>query len=77
VNKQRARILKKKTLRPMGQITADMELLLQEMTDEDQHDMQWHEVHAVVRAWLEVHSPDQQEEYTDGKRPVFSYRRED
>jgi hypothetical protein len=67
-------VAKKKKLRPLGQITADMELLLEEMTDVDQHDMQWHEVIFLVKAWLETHATHQQEEYTDGSRPVLSYR---
>jgi hypothetical protein len=64
----------KKKLRSLGQITSDMELLLQEMTDEDQHDMQRHEVIALVEGWIIMHAENQIEERLDGTRPILTYR---
>lgn len=59
-------------IRPMGKITADMELLLDEMIED--HDLQWHEILYLVYGWLKVHRPDAQEVYTDdGKSPEFYY----
>ncbi len=62
----------KKKLRPLGQITGEMELLLEEMTDD--HDLQWGEVLALVKTWLEIHAQHQREEYKDGTSPIYSYR---
>lgn len=58
-------------LRPMGAITQDLELLLEEMTAE--HGLQWGEVLGLVHTWLSVHAPDEQEEYTSGGNPIYFY----
>lgn len=64
----------KKKLRPFSHITGEMEHLLEEMTDPNGHDMQWHEVLYAVYGWLKVHAPHAQETYTaDGSHPVFHY----
>ncbi len=61
-----------KRLRPLGKITGDMELLLEEMVD--CHDLQTGEILALVYSWLQVHRPGAFEEYTDGSgRPEFRY----
>lgn len=62
-----------KTVRPMGNITLDMEKLLEEMTED--HDLQWGEVLGLVYTWLQIHAPQAQEEYVKGiyKNPVFYY----
>lgn len=62
-----------KKVRPLGQITADMELLLQEMTDI--HELQYGEVLVLVYSWLEVHAPHAKEVYVkDGSSPTFFYK---
>lgn len=59
-------------LRPMGDITADLELVLEEMIDG--HDLQRGEVLALVYNWINVHRPACIEEYDDGTgSPVYSY----
>lgn len=66
----------KPVLRPLGQITGDMEPLLLEMAC--QHDMQWHEILAIIHAYLAVHCPAQQERYTaDNTTPVYFYGHKD
>lgn len=63
--------MKKKQLRPVGDIMLDMEKLLEELTDDQ--DLQWSEVLALVHSWLTVHAPHQQEEYMDGSSPQYYY----
>ena len=59
-------------LRPLGEITGDLEPLILEMTD--QHEMQVGEILALVYGYLQVHCPHAFEEYTDGSgKPVFYY----
>lgn len=65
--------MKKKSLRPFGEISADLEAILEELTDSDQHDMQWGEVRAQVMQWLKTHAPHAQEEYLDGTFPEDYY----
>jgi hypothetical protein len=63
----------KTKLRPLGQVTADMELLLQEMTDA--HELQYGEIIALIFSWLEIHAPHAKEVYTeDGSSPSLIYR---
>jgi hypothetical protein len=63
---------KKRELRPMGVITANMETLLEEMTND--HDLQWGEVLSLVHAWLTIHAPQAQEQYYENNEvPVFYY----
>lgn len=59
-------------LRPLGQITADLEPLLFEMVC--QHDLQHGEVLALIDVWLSIHAPACKEKYTDGSpSPVMIY----
>jgi hypothetical protein len=58
-------------VRPLGDITLDLEPLLCEMVE--QHDLQAGEVLALIRQYLEIHLPDCFEEYTDGTKPEFYY----
>jgi hypothetical protein len=60
-----------KKIRPLGNITADQEKILLEMVVD--HKMQWHEIFGIIYAYLVVHTPDAQEEYMDGSKPVFFY----
>lgn len=62
-------------MRPLGQITDDMEELIAEMCDD--HEMQWHEILGIVHAYLQSHRPDAQETYEDGSNPVFYYGAEE
>lgn len=63
--------MKKKKLRPLGDITQDMEPLLQEMLFD--HQMQWGEVLNLIRGYMEIHAPAQQENYLSGGNPMFYY----
>lgn len=58
-------------MRKLGDITLDLEPLLQEMAHD--HELQWGEILNIVRGYLEIHCPDSQEEYDDGGNPVFYY----
>lgn len=58
-------------IRPMGEITSDLEHLLEEMTDE--HDLQFGEILSLVYNWLVVHRPDSREIYLDNTNPVYYY----
>ena len=62
---------KKPKLRPLGDITADMEPLLLEMTEA--HGLQQGEVEALVHCYLEIHCQDSKEEYLDGTHPERYY----
>lgn len=58
-------------MRPLGNITQDMETLILEMTED--HDLQWGEILNVVRGYLEVHCPHAREVYEDNSHPEFYY----
>jgi hypothetical protein len=59
-------------LRPLGEITDDLEILLCEMTDS--HKMQFHEIMYLVYSYLEVHCQHAKEIYVeDGSSPIFYY----
>lgn len=60
-----------KKLRPLGQITGEMEPLLEEMTD--LHEMQAHEILGLIYLWLTTHRPDAIETYIDGTHPNLMY----
>ncbi len=62
-------------MRKLGDITLDLEELLEEMIDE--HELQKGEVLGLVQAWIDIHRPDAIEEYEDGTRPVFIYGHKD
>lgn len=55
----------------MGEITSDMELLLEELVDD--HDLQKGEILALVQAWIDIHRPDAVEVYEDGSSPIYFY----
>lgn len=64
--------MKKKKLRRLGDITADLEPLILEMVVD--HDLQYHEILGIIFQYLEVHCPGAKEVYTkDGSSPVFYY----
>lgn len=61
--------MKKKKLRPLGDVTQDLEPLLFEMSLD--HQLQHGEVIALVLSWLRIHVPNQQEVYVkDSSSPV-------
>lgn len=65
-----------KAIRPLGDITGDMEILMQELMYE--HECQWHEVLALVHGYLQSHYPEGQETYnSDKSHPVFFYGHRD
>lgn len=59
-----------KKLRPLGEITDDMEPYLQEMAYD--HKMQMHEILAIIHKYLLMHT-DAEERFKDGTKPVFYY----
>lgn len=61
----------KKKIRPLGNITSDLEPLLLEMAYE--HDLQHGEILNIVRGYLEIHCPGAKEEFVDGDEIVFYY----
>ena len=60
-----------KKIRPLGQITEDLEPLILEMVES--HELQWHEVMGLIHSYLMVHCPQAQEEYNDGGTPNYYY----
>lgn len=60
-----------KKLRPLGEITSDLEPLLLEMAID--HDLQHGEILNILRGYLEIHVDGQKEQYTDGTQPIFYY----
>ena len=58
-------------LRPLGQVTLDLEVILEEMVDS--HELQMGEILAIVKAWVEIHRPDALEIYEDGSNPFYFY----
>lgn len=63
--------MSKKKIRPAGDVTLDLETLLEELSFD--HELQHGEVLALVHCWLEIHAPSQKEVYSDGKNPKFYY----
>lgn len=59
------------TLRPLGEITDELEPLLFELVHN--HKMQKHEVLALINQWIDVHYPGAIELYSEGGSPVFYY----
>jgi len=58
-------------LRPLGEITDDLEPLLQEFSD---HKMQLHEIIGLISQYYETHDQSVFEEYADGTRPIYGHR---
>jgi hypothetical protein len=63
--------MKRKKVRPLGDVTTDLEPFLLEMAYD--HDLQHGEILNILRGYLEIHAPDQKEQYTDGTEPIFYY----
>ena len=62
-------------MRPLGDITLEIEPLIEEMVDE--HDLQMGEILALVKIWIEIHRPQAIEQYEDNTNPVFKYGHKD
>ena len=58
-------------MRPLGQITDELEPLLYELVEDQE--MQAHEVLHMVYGWIQCHYPDAIENYEDGTHPQFFY----
>lgn len=63
--------MSKQKLRPMGDITADMEPLICELVE--QHRLQRHEVLYLIYAYMQAHLPESEEIYLDGSKAVLYY----
>lgn len=64
--------MKKKKIRPLGQILLDIEPLVLEMIDD--HDLQFGDILGMCYQYLEIHCPDAKEVYSDdGTSPIFYY----
>lgn len=61
----------RKYIRPLGDITGDLEVLLLEMVED--HDLQLGEILALVKGWTEIHAPDAIEQYVDDTTPIYLY----
>lgn len=59
------------TLRPLGEVTEELEPLLFEMVHG--HKLQKHEVFGIINQWIDAHYPDAIERYVDGGSPVLYY----
>lgn len=60
-----------KKLRRVGDITLDLEPLLEELAVG--HDLQHGEILALIHAHLMIHHPASREEYDAGGHPIFFY----
>jgi len=67
--------MRKKKIRPAGEIFLDLETILDELIDD--HGFQWGDLLSVIYGHLMTHRPDAQEEYLDGGNPIFYYGPED
>lgn len=66
--------MKKKSIRPMGQITEDLEKILIEMCED--HELQSYEIHGIVDHWFPVHFPSAIPTFADdGTHPVLTWKR--
>lgn len=63
--------MRKTKIRPLGDILLDLEPLMLEMADA--HGLQWGDILALVKSYLDIHCPHAQEEYTDGTNPIYYY----
>lgn len=62
----------KKQIRKLGDITGDLEPLIQEMVFD--HEMQVHEILGIIHAYLISHCPEAVEVYVaDGSSPQLRY----
>lgn len=67
--------MKKKKLRPLGEILLDLEPLLFELVD---HDLQRGDILSLVEVWITTHAPSTIEVYNeDNSSPIFYYGHKD
>lgn len=60
-----------KSIRPLGDITLDLEPLINEMVND--HELQKGEILALINVYLDIHHPECIEKYVEGGQPVFYY----
>jgi len=58
-------------MRKLGNITLDIEPLIQEMTDD--HELQCGEILNLIYGYIMIHRPECIEQYNDGSMPVMYY----
>lgn len=58
-------------MRPLGNITLDLEPLLLELAED--HDLQKGEILGLICSWIDVHYPGAIEEYNEGGNPIYYY----
>ncbi len=63
--------MKRRKLRPLGRVTADLEPLLLELAFA--HELQHGEILNLIRGYLELHCPGARECYTEGGHPIMYY----
>lgn len=66
--------MKKKKLRPLGDIQLDIEEYYLEMAD---HNIQWSDYLGHLYFYLKVHLPGLEPEYEDGSAPIMFYGHKD
>lgn len=59
-------------MRPLGQITDDLEPLLYEILED--HELQRYEVVALINDFIKVHYPDALENPTEGGKFIIEYK---
>ena len=59
--------MKNKKLRPLGQVTSDLEPLLFEMVYD--HELQVHEIIGIIYQWIQLHADDAIEEFDEEGAP--------
>ena len=62
---------KSKKIRPLGEILLDLEIHLEELTDD--HELQTGDILNLIKGWIDVHRPGAHEQYIDGDTPIFYY----
>lgn len=63
--------MKRKKIRPLGDILLELEPLILEIVEK--HDLQHGDVLNLVHGYLQVHCPGAKEEYEDGDPIIFHY----
>lgn len=67
--------MKKKKLRPLGEVTHDLEKILFEMCHD--HQMQEFEIMGITNHWIRTHYPSAIPVYEeDGTHPIYFYGHE-
>ncbi len=62
---------KKRSIRPLGTILLDLEVLIDELMDDQE--LQWGDLISLVHSHLVVHRQDAKEVYLDNTNPILYY----